>query len=144
MNLLRGSPHQRLKRCANALARRRGPCYGAYLCVAAVPALKSIGVSFPFPVLNRSKGHCHLRGRKNSESLTIGRVKRLWTADDSSICRIDICGDPDSLNQRKKPQKKNPGATVPDKVILAHLVGSVPLRTSPISFRSAYYYTVTY
>ena len=43
----------------------------------------------PIPGTYRSKGCCHLRGRKNSESLTIGRVKKLWTAD-------DICGDLDS------------------------------------------------
>ena len=61
-----------------------------------VPAPKSSGVSFPFQELIASRVTAISEVEKNSESLTIGRVKRLWTADDSSICRIDICGDPDS------------------------------------------------
>ena len=40
----------------------------------------------------------------------------LWTADDSAIGRINICGDPDSTTGRKKPPKKSLGAKRPDKI----------------------------
>ena len=43
----------------------------------------------------------------------------LWTTDDSAIGRIEICGDPDSSNWRKKPQKESPGATFLDKLTAA-------------------------
>ena len=45
----------------------------------------------------------------------------LWTTDDSAIGRINICGDPDSAIGRKKHKKKSPGATVLDKLTLAHV-----------------------
>ena len=110
LNSSRGSPHHWRTRCANALSLAQRASDGAYLEGRLRPSTQIDRGLIPVSRTKSFKSHCHLRGRKNSESLTIGRVKKLWTADDSAICRIDICGDPDSLNQRRKPRKKNPSA----------------------------------
>ena len=56
--------------------------------------------------------------KKSMEILWKSFNNILWTTDDSTIGRINICGDPDSTIGRKKPPKKSPGATRkrPDKV----------------------------
>ena len=58
---------------------------------------------------------CH---KKSMEILWKSFNNILWTADDSAIGRINICGDPDSTIGRKKPNKKSPGANLPDKLIV--------------------------
>ena len=71
VNSSRGSPHQRRTRCANALSLAEWASDGAYLEGPLCPSTQIDRGLIPIPGTYRPKGHCHFRGRNNSESLTI-------------------------------------------------------------------------